>query len=105
MATHFTTDRDLVLGSGDNTLAVPAGSYTLFSIPARDGAKLIVNRQTGQNGNSYDPAQDLGRVAAAFRPLTQSVELFTIAVDEAPAGGLLRLQWADGEMVVPFRVR
>lgn len=105
LATHLTTDRDLVFGQGADTLAVPAGRYTLFTVPAADGGQLIVSRQTGQNGNSYDPAQDLGRVAAAFRPLTQSVELFTIAVDETPAGGLLRLQWADGEMVAPFRVR
>ncbi|MHB1223899.1 MAG: DUF2911 domain-containing protein [Gemmatimonadaceae bacterium] len=105
LATHLTTDRDLVLGQGADTLAVPAGRYTLFTIPASDGGLLIVNRQTGQNGNSYDAAQDLGRVAAAFRPLTQSVELFTIVADETPTGGLLRLRWADGEMVVPFRVR
>lgn len=105
LATHLTTDRDLVLGQGADTLVVPAGRYTLFTIPAADGGKLIVNRQTGQNGNSYDAAQDLGRVGAAFRPLPGSVELFTIAADETAAGGLLRLQWADGEMVVPFRVR
>lgn len=105
LATHLTTDRDLVLGQGADTLVVPAGRYTLFTIPAADGGKLIVNRQTGQNGNSYDAAQDLGRVGAAFRPLPGSVELFTIAADETAAGGLLRLQWADGELVVPFRVR
>lgn len=105
LATHVTTDRDVVLGQGADTLALPAGRYTLFSIPARDGAKLIINRQTGQNGNSYDASQDLGRIGAAFRPLTQSVELFTIVADETQSGGLLRLQWADGEMVVPFRVR
>lgn len=105
LATHFTTDRALLLGQGADTLALPAGRYTLFSIPAPDGGTLIVNRQTGQNGNSYDATQDLGRVKATFRPLTQSVELFTIAVEGTGNSGLLRVQWADGEMVVPFRVR
>lgn len=105
LATHFTTDRALVLGQGADTLALPAGRYTLFSIPAPDGGTLIVNGQTGQNGNSYDAAQDLGRVKATFRPLTQSVELFTITVDGTGDSGSLRLQWADGEMVVPFQVR
>src|SRR5690606_28327646 len=105
LATHVTTDRDIVLGQGADTLALPAGRYTLFTIPARDGGTLIVNRQTGPNGTSYDAAQDLGRVGAAFRPLTESVELLTIVVDETMTGGLLRLQWADGEMVVPFRAR
>ncbi len=105
LATHFTTDRALVLGQDADTLAVPAGRYTLFSIPGPDGGTLIVNRQTGQNGNSYDAAQDLGRVKATFRPLAQSVELFTITVDGTDDRGSLSLQWADGELVVPFRVR
>jgi hypothetical protein len=48
-ATHFETDRDLVLGTGRDTLVVPTGRYTLFSIPERaeDGLSSTVrlNRQ------------------------------------------------------------
>lgn len=101
-ATHFTTDRPLVLGTGAAALSVPAGAYTLFSIPERDGGLLIVSRQTGQAGTAYDPAHDLGRVPLAARPLDEPVELFTIAVTETPTGGLLRLQWDRSELVVPF---
>lgn len=105
LATHLSTDHDLVLGQGADTLALPAGRYTLFSVPAADGGVLIVNRQTGQNGNSYDVSQDLGRVRATLRPLGAPVETFTISVTEEGTGGLIRLQWAEREMVVPFRVR
>jgi hypothetical protein len=80
---------------------VPAGRYTLFSIPRADGGLLIVNRQTGQTGTAYDPARDLGRVPLRARPLAAPVELFTIAVDGA--AGLLRLQWERTELVVPVR--
>jgi hypothetical protein len=104
-ATHFTTDRDLVLGSGARSLAVPAGSYTLFSIPAADGGVLIVNRQTGQTGTAYSPDRDLGRVPLQARPLASEVEVFTIAVTEEGSGGLVRLQWDRTELVVPFIVR
>ncbi len=103
-ATHFTTDRDLVLATGPATLAVPAGAYTLFSIPDRDGGVLIVNRQTGQTGTAYDAARDLGRVPLSARPLASQVEVFTIAVTEEGNGGLLRLQWDRTELVVPFTV-
>jgi hypothetical protein len=104
-ATHFTTDRDLVLGGGSDSLVVPAGRYTLFSIPAADGGVLIVSRQTGQAGTAYDPARDLGRVRLTRRPLSETAEVFTIDVAEIATGGEIRLRWDRGEMVVPFRVR
>jgi len=104
-ATHFTIDRDVVFGTGADTLVVPAGRYTLFSIPERDGGLLIINRQTDQGGTTYDAARDLGRVRLAARPLPSTVEAFTIAADPEGAGGVLRLQWDRTELVTPFRVR
>src|SRR5271170_42291 len=45
------------------TTIIPAGAYTLWTLPAQDGsAKLIVNKQIGQWGvgrGSYDENQDL----------------------------------------------
>ncbi|MDP3910694.1 MAG: DUF2911 domain-containing protein, partial [Gemmatimonadales bacterium] len=103
-ATHFTTDRPLVLGEGAQTLAVPAGRYTLFSIPAAEGGTLIVSRDTGQAGTAYDPARDLGRVPLRARPLDQAVEVFTIVFGARGPGGEVRLQWDRTALVVPFRV-
>jgi hypothetical protein len=104
-ATHFTTDRDLIFGSGTDTLLVPAGRYTLFSIPERDGGLLIINRQTDQAGTAYDPARDHGRVRLTPRPLADPVEVFTIVANPEGAGGVLRLQWDRTELIAPFRVR
>ena len=104
-ATHFQTDRDLVLGTGRDTLSVPAGRYTLFSVPERDGGWLIISRETGQAGTAYDSTKDLGRVRLAARPLSTPVETFTIKAETEGDANLLRLQWDDGERVVPFRVR
>jgi hypothetical protein len=104
-ATHFTTDRALVLTGADGaTLQVPAGEYTLFSIPQEDGGWLIVNRQTGQTGTAYDAAQDLGRVRMQRASLAEPVEAFTIAVEPAADGGVLRLSWDRSAFTVPFRV-
>lgn len=104
-ATHFTTDRDLVFGTDTDTLLVPAGRYTLFSIPARDGGLLIISRQTDQAGTAYDATRDLGRVRLTARPLAEGVEVFTIAANPEGTGGVLRLQWDRTELVAPFRVR
>jgi hypothetical protein len=104
-ATHFTTDRPLVLTGADGaTLRVPAGEYTLFSIPQEDGGWLIVNRQTGQNGTSYDAARDLGRVRMRRTTVAEPVELFAITVEPASRGGVLRLAWDRSHFTVPFRV-
>jgi hypothetical protein len=102
-ATHLSTDRPLRLGDpATGVLEVPAGGYTLFTIPAEDGGVLIVNRQTGQNGTAYDPARDLGRVPMRRAPLAEPVERFTIVLDP---GGALRLQWDRTEFVVPVEGR
>ncbi|HEX6039657.1 DUF2911 domain-containing protein, partial [Longimicrobium sp.] len=105
-ATHFTTDRALVLTGADGaTLQVPAGEYTLFSIPQEDGGWLIVNRQTGQNGTSYDAARDLGRVRMRRETVAAPVETFTILVDaSAVNAGDLRISWDRSAFVVPIRV-
>ena len=104
-ATHFETDRDLVFGAGRDTLFVPAGRYTLFSVPEADGGWLIINRETGQAGTAHDPAKDLGRVRLSTRPLAAPVETFTIRAEAEGMTNLLRIQWDNAERVIPFRVR
>jgi hypothetical protein len=84
---------------------VPAGRYTLFSIPERDGGWLIVNRQTGQAGTAYDASRDLGHVRLSAPALRAPLETFTINTDTESGTHLLRLQWDISERVVPFRVR
>jgi hypothetical protein len=100
-ATHFKTDRALRFG----TLEVPAGEYTLYSIPEAGGGVLIISKQTGQNGTQYDEMRDLGRVPLTPRTLATTVETFTIRVDEITGEGLVRLQWDDMEYVSEFEVK
>lgn len=105
-ATHFTTDRPLVLGDpATGTIEVPAGEYTLFSVPREDGGWLIVNRQTGQNGTAYDSAQDLGRVRMRRTALAEPVEVLTIRAEPSGDGGVLSVSWDRSEFSVPFRAR
>lgn len=94
-ATHFTVSDDVVVGN----VKVPAGSYTLFTIPTSTGGQLIINKQTGQNGQRYDATQDLGRTEMMARPLVDEVEVFTILVNE---NSELVLQWDKTEYVVPI---
>ena len=90
-ATHFSTSSDLRFGD----LEVPAGEYTLFSIPEADGGTLIINNQTGQNGTSYDKSRDLGRVPMEVSTKDDITEAFTITVDETDEGGRINLIWGN----------
>lgn len=99
-ATHFKTDRELRFGD----LVVPAGEYTLYSIPDANGGTLIINRQTGQNGQQYDQARDLGRIPLRARALDREVEAFTISVREENGRGILALQWDRTELITEFTV-
>jgi hypothetical protein len=62
-ATTLWTEGDLMIG----TVHVPAGTYTLYTIPGEKEWTLIVNKQTGQWGTKYDEAQDLGRTKMAVK--------------------------------------
>jgi hypothetical protein len=78
-ATLFQTAMDIQIGN----LKVPAGTYTLYSLPSSIGWKLIVNKQTCQWGTEYDERHDLGRVNMATAPVPPDpVETFTIRLEQ-----------------------
>ena len=78
-ATSFTTEGDLVIGK----LRVPAGKYTLYTLPAAPGTPwmLIINQQTGQWGTVYKQDQDLGRTAMHARTLPVPQESMSITFE------------------------
>lgn len=91
-ATTLTTDTNLNIGGTD----VPAGTYTLFTIPDQNGWKLIINRQTGQWGTDYKEAQDLARVDMKASKLNQPMEKFTISFEKAGQGAAtMNLDWEN----------
>jgi hypothetical protein len=89
-ATHFTTEADLVIGG----VAVPKGTYTLFTLPAQGGWKLIVNKKTGQWGIPYSyEKEELARIDMKVETLPNAIEQFTISLDKDGADGILKLEW------------
>ncbi len=101
-ATLLTTDKEIEMGGN----SIPAGTYSLFLLPAEDGsAKLIVNKQTGQWGTKYDESQDLARIDAKKEAVEKSVDQFTIAIEKEGEGGVLKLMWEKNAYAVPFTVK
>ena len=101
-ATQFTTSSPISLG----TLRVPAGSYTLWTVPRANGAELIVNRQTGQWGTDYNSALNLGRTALTTDTEAAPVEKFAISiVRTGEQGGTLVIEWDTFRWSAPITVR
>jgi hypothetical protein len=91
-ATTLTTEVDLNIGG----TRVPAGKYTLWTLPSEGTWKLIINRQTGQWGTNYDQSQDLARIDMQKAALPQTVEQFTIAFDKKDENTAnLNLDWEN----------
>lgn len=99
-ATHLTTSIDLMFGD----VRLPAGRYTLYTVPNPSQWTLIINRETDQWGTVYHYDQDLARIPATPRSLPAPVELFSIALEPAAGGGAIVLTWETTRVTVPFQV-
>jgi hypothetical protein len=101
-ATVLTTPADLMLGS----LHVPAGSYSLFTIPGEKEWTLIVNKNPKQWGAfKYQQSDDLGRVKMTVSENAAPVEQFTInIVPEKGSNGKITFAWDKVTATVPVVV-
>jgi hypothetical protein len=73
---------------------VPAGSYTIFTLPTADTWKLIINKKTGEWGIPYKYESDeLGRIDMKVSKLPSPAENFTISYAKSGSGCQLRLDW------------
>src|SRR2546430_4595512 len=97
-ATIFETSADLVIAG----TPVPAGKYSLWTLPGPGGWKLIVNKNTGQWGTDYNAQYDLARLDMGVEQLPQPVEQFTIAIEPRGKGGVLKLEWERTRATVPL---
>src|SRR5438270_3431009 len=99
-ATALNTEIDLNIGS----VKVPAGKYTLYTLPSEGTWKLIINKQTGQWGTKYDESQDLARVDMKKSALQQPAEQFAISFDKKNENSAnLNLDWENTRVSVEIK--
>jgi hypothetical protein len=101
-ATTFVTGADLTVAGKD----VPAGNYTIFTLPTRDSWTLIINKHTGEWGVPYKyESEELARVPMSVSKTSASVENFTIAFDQTGGGCTLQLSWENTQASVKFAAK
>jgi hypothetical protein len=89
-ATTFATTADLKAGGKD----VPAGDYTIFTIPDESKWMLIISKKTGEWGIPYPGAgSDLLRVEMKAGKLPSTVEDFKISFDKTGNGCTMNIAW------------
>jgi hypothetical protein len=96
-ATHLVLSDTMTIGGA----TVPAGAYTLWMLPIKDGPSLLViNKQTRIFGTAYNAAHDLVRVPLQRSEQRESTERLTLAVE----AGSLRIRWGTLEWSTPIAV-
>jgi len=90
-ATTIVTPVDLMIGS----LHVPAGTYTLFTLPAADHAwQFIVSKKTGEWGIPYPEGNDLGRTEMKGGKLPAPQEGMSITFEHTTGNSTeLHVKW------------
>ena len=100
-ATLFTVSDDVLI----NGQPLPAGKYSLHSIPGRDEWTFIFNKDEGQWGSfTYDASKDALRVKSKPTWVADSTELLTFNVD-APEGDTATVYLRWEKLSVPFTVK
>jgi hypothetical protein len=96
-ATSFVTTADLTVGGKD----VPAGGYTIFTIPDQDKWTLIINKTTGEWGIPYKyERDDLARIGMSVSKTPVPIENFTISFHEMGSGCHMYLDWENTRATV-----
>ncbi len=96
-ATTLKTTVNLKIG----TLDVPAGTYTIFTLPNPDKWLLIINKQTGQWGTDYDQKQDLGRTPLTSRTLSAPQEVMSLSFEHTSGASTeLHIKWEKTDQFV-----
>jgi hypothetical protein len=100
-ATLLTVQQPVVIG---DTL-VPAGAYTLYTVPSQNGTSLLsISTNIGKWGVPVDTAHDLARVALKRESLERPVDQLTLALTKEDSGGVtLSISWETTRFSVAMR--
>jgi hypothetical protein len=99
-ATTLTTDKTLMIGS----LMIPAGTYTLYTVPGDKEWQLVVSKKTGQWGIPYPAGEDFGRTPMTLSKNAKPVEQLTISIEDTAGGGNLIVSWGTSKATAAFMV-
>ncbi|HEY3352898.1 MAG TPA: DUF2911 domain-containing protein [Polyangia bacterium] len=99
MATKVTFSKDVTIEGK----AVPAGSYSLFTIPAQGAWTLILNKNPTASEQAYKQELDLLRVPAKTKAIGPRERLTFLFADTTENATSLDLEWAGLRVAIPIK--
>jgi hypothetical protein len=101
-ATTLITATNLKIG----TVEVPAGTYTIYTLPNAQQWLLIINKQTGQWGTEYSESKDLGRTPMQGKTLPASQENMSISFEHTKGDSTeLHVKWGTTDEYVDVQAQ
>jgi Protein of unknown function (DUF2911) len=101
-ATTLITPTNLKIG----TLDVPAGTYTIFTLPNKDQWLFIVSKKTGEWGIPYPEGNDLGRTPMTSKPVASSQEDMSISFENTHGATTeLHVKWGTTDQYVTVKTQ
>lgn len=100
-ATRLVTDRTLIFGDKE----LPAGIYSIWTVPSEKGWTMMFNSQANVWGTEYNPASDVLHVPMQSEQLPELVEELTIQVKPIREGGTLNVLWEKTKASVSFKIK
>ena len=100
-ATKLTASREFTFG--DKT--VPAGTYSLVTIPGAGSWTVILNSETTVTGpGAYDQKKDAARITVKPESCDPRERMTFLFTDIADDGGRLDLEWDTVRVSIPLKV-
>ncbi len=102
-ATELTTTGDITFGGNH----LPAGTYSMFTIPGENSWTIILNEQLGQWGSyTYSQDRDVFRIQADVQKTDEKTEMFTILLESnTNSTGTMTMEWEHTRIVVPIELK
>jgi hypothetical protein len=100
--TKITFSDDVKIGGKD----LPAGTYSLFTIPGENEWTIIFNKDIKGGAGSYKEAEDALRVNIKSTKIAETVETFQINIeDNKPNSAIIELLWESTLVQIPLGVK
>lgn len=99
-ATEITLTRDAFI----NGTLLPAGTYSLFTIPEKENWTIIINKEVGLWGSyNYNEKLDVLRFVVPAQNMSEVSESFTIQFDQRNSVADLLLLWDHIKISIPIQ--